>query len=282
MNGYRDELSSGVVPYGYLPSGEEEAAAWEEEPEVIEGEFREIPAVEVTPSSMERGEEEYPKVGPVRATGTQRRTEREIQRVKRAQLRAKRAQAETVTQDLRKKRFELGKARREEFYKTAGRISKAFAPAGAPGGAAQFYLGRPGRSLYVPERPTAEHLRESPAKRALQPHTERLRRATAPSTGTLMPIARTVAPSESLAQSPNYGFLRQFTLPSGTSKLEQAVFAEIRSNHDVDTLEHIRSELSKLGYGRAQVEQAMRALEGKGFIERQKLLPGRPPEYVVR
>lgn len=221
--------------------------------------------------------------------------------------------------DIAKKEKDVTAARKEEWArkygkykdvkgevtKTAGQISKAFAPAGAPGGVKRFYLGGAKESLYVPQAPSAERLREIPAKRALEPHIERLRRATAPGAGVTMPIARAVMPSERLAQQPQaallrqplqYGFLREAGRLksqgplgqvvsgqlSGTSKLEQAVFAEIKANNDVDTLEHIKAELTKLGYQRGDVEQAVRSLEQKGFVEKQKLLPGGQAEYVVR
>lgn len=300
-------LSSGE-PYGYLLSGkEEEEHVPYEESEAIEGEFREVPSGEEVGQS-ER-ESSLPKFGSGRGAKAQRQAEKEIQRVKRAQLRAKRAQAEDVTRAFEKAEWErkFGKYKdiRGEVTKTAGQISKALAPAGAPGGAARFYLGRPGRGLYVPGAPSAEGLREIPAKRALQPHTERLRRTTAPGAGTVMPIAGAALPSERLAQTPSYGLLRQplqygflreagrlkgggslgalaASQLSGTSRLEQAVFAEVRSNNDVDTLEHIKSELAKLGYSKTQVEVAVRSLERKGFIEKQRALPGDAAEYVTR
>jgi len=286
-------LDSGFEPYGYLPSGEDD-----EEP--IEGEFREFPdeGQEVEDEwkrthSIE--EEPSVRVEPARGTKAQRRAEKAIQEIRKAQLRAKQAQAEAITSEQRKKEWErrFGKYKdiKGEVTKTSGQVSRAFAPAGAPGGAAQFYLGRPGKGLYVPSTPSAEGLKEIPAKRALQPHTERLRRATAPGAGIMTPIARAVMPSERLAQQPQatllrqplqYGFLRQYTMPSGTSKLEQAVFAEIKSNGDVDTLEHIKTELARLGYQRSSVERAVRSLEQKGFVEKQKLLPSGVSEYVVR
>lgn len=282
MNGYGYELLEDGGPYGYLPPGQGE------EPGVIEGEYREVlPEVReepVTESFEPAGE--VPDIEEARRRRGAARLGEEYERERvQAAIAKQRLEREKLAKERlarKKAQFELGKARREEVSKTAGRISKAFAPAGAPGGVAQFYLGRPGKGLYVPSTPSAERLRENPAKRALVPHVERLRRAAAPGSGTMMPIAKAVAPGQRLAQPLQYGFLRQFALPSGSSRLEQAVFAEIRSNHDVDTMEHIKDELVKLGYGRPQIEQAVRSLEHKGFVEKQRQLPGGLVEYVVR
>lgn len=205
---------------------------------------------------------------PYMGSKAEREAEKEIQKTKKAQLRAKRAQAESITEDLKKKRREASKARRDEAAKRAGQVAKTFAPASAPGGVKKFYLGGASKDLYTPDRPSAEPLKHAPAGKALRPHTERLRRAVSPGEAVTMPIARMSVPSTTPAQLPEYGFLREMALPSGTSRLEHAVFAEIQANHDVDTAPHIKDEVARLGYRRSDIGGAIKTLVQKGFIEK--------------
>lgn len=226
--------------------------------------------------------------GPARRSGDRGAAAMELKLAK-AQAKAKLAQAEKEILATKKIKREMGAARRKEAFDMAGRISKAFAPK-TKMSASELYLGKASKSLYVPAKPSAEPLRQNAAGEMHQPRLERLRRAGSPGTGTTAPIARTVIPSTRLArepstaiaQKPEYGFLRQLALPSGTSRLEQLVFAEIVDNHDRDTMSHIKTEVGKLGYRASDVGGAVKSLVQKGFVEKTVDVPGEEPVFEVR
>ncbi len=288
---YRNALASGE-PYGYLPSGQEEEL---EDENVIEAEFWEVPPVEeveepVRPSTPFRSEEPLPRSS---------RGVEDVRREREAALAGEELARSSVEAALAKQKLETLKLEekkrkmRGERYKfvmgeVGGRaksLQKLGTLGGVPatqrkGGITDLYFGRAKGSLYVPETPTLRG--EAPIKSLARPQLERLRRATAPATGTSMAISRMTTPSGRGAEPLDFSFLREMAMPRGLSRVEHAAFAEIRANHDQDTLDHVVSELVKLGFARRDTETALRQLEQKGMVEKGKKLLGEPLVYSVR
>ncbi len=205
-----------------------------------------------------------------------------------------RAAKERKLEELKKLRAQRKKAEQETrlgLEKEAVRWGQRAAMLGGvpavqrPGGITSLYFGRPGRGLYTPSVPSAERLREIPAKRALRPDLGKLRQAAQlgipQSVPTDVQYARQLVAPPGRDRPLSYGFLREVTLPKGLSRIEQAAFNEIRANNDVDTLEHVKDELAKLGFSRFDTERAVQLLESKGLIRKQVEGPGEPPVYEI-
>ncbi len=295
-------------PAGLLPSGEygdefavepyedeeeEEFASPSEQENVVEGEFRELPAgtpIEEAPASVAGPTVSRPKspesMRDLRARREAARTSAELTEMEKA---AKKAQAEIEITRAARAREELSRARREnrlsgvkEVAGYAGKVSRVFAPSLGKKEKSELFFGKAKGSLYVPPTPTTTFLEEVPAKKLHKPQLEKVRRAGAPAAGTTTQIARTVPPPMvRQGQSPlNYGFLRaaggsgplnQIVAGQlqGGNKLEQLIYGVIQQNRDSATLEHVKSEMERLGYSRSDVEQALRNLQSQGFVERQ-------------
>lgn len=185
---------------------------------------------------------------------------RERREVARDRLQAKREQARKTAIEREKAEFELAKKKREEAAKTAGRVAKAFAPAGAPGGVARFYLGG----------------KDSPMRRATEPRLGALREEGRPKISERRIREASVPPTRREAPL-QYGFLRDVMAPKGLSQVEQAALREIADNNDVDTMRHIEDELSQMGYSRQAVSRAVRSLESKGVVVK----AGKPAVYEL-
>ena len=297
-------------PAGYLSAGEYgdefavEPYGGEEEEDFVEGEFREIPSdartYELPLEASSSGERSATSPQqPIRPTGSsirdlraRREAAKRGSEIAETEKAAKKAQAELEILRAERARVELSKAKREsriagvrEVGGYAGRIAQVFSPSLGKKEKVDLYFGKAKGSLYVPPTPTTTFLEEIPAKRALQPHIEKLRRAGAPASGIATRIAGTVAPpTVRPGQSPlNYGFLREASrLKSegplgqlvagslqGGSRLEQLIFAAIRENNDQDTIEHVKDEVERLGYKRSDIEAAVRSLQQQGFVEKQ-------------
>lgn len=236
-----------------------------------------------------------PRTGP---TKSRRAAEHELRAsevelsVAEAEKAAKKAQAEMeitraarAKEELKRARIESRQARVKEIAGYAGKISRVFSPSLGKKEKAELFFGKAKGSLYTPPTPTTEFLQEIPAKQLHKPQLERVRRAGAPASGVTTQIARTVPPPMARqGQSPlNYGFLREVSALRSTgplgqmatrqlqggNRLEQLIFGFVQQNQDADTLEHVKSEMEKLGYQRSDTEQALRNLQSQGFIERQ-------------
>lgn len=204
------------------------------------------------------------------------------------QLEINKARKESIAAD--KAAFELGQAKRKDIAANAGRAARIFSPNVDKKTRDMLYFGKAAKNLYVPPAPSTDILREPPVKKTLLPQLGRLRHAGSPSAGVTTRIAGTVArPGQAtapipkdLAQPLQFGLLRKITLPSGTSRLEQAIFAQLQSNQDSDTMDHIKTEVRRLGYRDSVIEQGVRTLEQQGLVEKQKLLgPGSSAVYTV-
>ena len=278
----------GPKPYGYLPPPPEEEV---EEPEVVEAEYRmmEEPTIITPPEErvpVEPGDREK-----LRRKREAARFAEELER-KRGEAALAKQKSELLKLEaektrLSRARYELGRERRKE---TVAMLKKAAALGGVPsverpGGIRTMYFGMPKKGLYAPPTPKPPFTGEMPAKEALRPRLEGLRRATM--LGPAERVPTDVGYAWRLVTPPgrrgalDYTFLKELAMPRGLSRLEQYAFAEIGANDDRDTLQHIVAELAKLGVSRKQAEEAVKKLLEKGMVKKTRDFKGEAPVYEV-
>ena len=272
--------SGEIVPYG------------EEEP--IEGDFRELSDEEVIhlwinlpgePSDEEPvpdwfgGTEAAPPPPPgvtqtrepresLRDWWKRQRDERERKRWAGREEEHKRLMEEISRRGLELKLEELKGKRREERAKGRrkwGKVGKAVVQATVPGKPhPRWYIPKAMPEYYVPggrvrklTDPTG-----APAGYMHTPHLHSLQRAGAPPpTAAVKAPFRDVERFEGLGTA--MGRLRELErFPS----VDQAVYAEIHANGDIDTPSHVRREVGQLGFSRSEIDIALKRLREAGLV----------------
>ena len=179
-----------------------------------------------------------------------------------------------------KEREFRGKYRKGPPIKKAWGVTKELLGPRAPLVGKGFYIPKPQKELYVP-RPREEWYPPGPTSSIAEvqkPNLELLRREGA------LPVRGIQRPSPGLARQEGLGSalarLRKASIMPLT-RVENAALAEIRSNGDVDNLQHIVSELSQLGISRAEAEGAVRSLLKRGLVRGVVESRGEKPVYEV-
>jgi hypothetical protein len=236
---------------------------------------------------------EYPSYTPGQIRAQESATAYQRERLEAERRALKRAERKAEKEEQRAdKRFEWERSeasakRRERVKKevsgAAKGLQKFLTLGGMPATSAkqrgEFYFGKPNKDLYVPSTPSVTPIKRSPAGAAHKVDTSELKARTVLRGGEF--ARRLVEPPGRHSES--FDLLRRLNTPSGNSPLEQLVLAEIKDNNDHDTMEHIKTEVSKKGYNRQDVEKAVKLLESRGFIEKQRpALPSGQPEYILR
>jgi len=256
--------------------GEEEPKVVGEEPEVIEGEFRDVEEDSLLKEGlgsrfrswregrrrafMEEVRRKAKKWGfPEPATYEEARDiAREIKRYEEfeeSERRAKVAEAKAHERGFRRK---YGR----EPLRVFSRAYKAVAGPKRPV-SSEWYIPKARKEVYVPGvprwRPTTEFV---PAGGAHRPQLGMLRSA-----GTPPPSTRIKVPFRDIERLEGLG-----TAMGRLRKLEefpavdQAVYAEIRANGDIDTPSHVRREVGQLGFSRKEIDTSLKRLRDLGLV----------------
>lgn len=265
-----------IVPYDYRFEEEWEGPPTvEPEPEIVEGEFYEMPP----------GEEDEKKAK------RRRQLEKEVgkKRVREQEVSGLREKAER--EELRKEIRRYRRQYRPGIPEMAKKIQTIATLGGVP------RIRKETRELYVPRAPKGMYVptgmrrltqiggeAETTLQEVTMPKLGRLQRAGAPvpvPTRAPVPVARAMAlpsrpgvgvPSEGLisvkGQTVSLGLLREITMPKGLMPVERYAYAEIVGNGDSDTFKNVVSELAALGISRRDAEQAIKALLQKGLVRR--------------
>ena len=75
--------------------------------------------------------------------------------------------------------------------------------------------------------------------------------------------------------------LRELVMPPNLRPAEQAAFAEIHRNGDVDTRKNVTTDLRQLGFSSREADGAITSLERKGHIEKTGMRQDGSPEFQI-
>jgi hypothetical protein len=296
-----ETIEGPAMPTALMERHLEWAPPIEEQPSVVEGEFREIP-LQFEPKREETKEGKKRRKELEEEAGRQRKFEREMEGLTEKEALAKRQATLASLKEAKGKYAYIGRERtRKEVGTYAKAAQKIATLGGVPMGKEarkELYFGRVKGTLYTPKAPSSLSSKLQPIREVSEPEYEILQRESTPRLGRLQeegaprsiegealrrtPLLQAAGGLVSLkGQGVALGLLRKMTMPQGLMPIERYAYAEILGNNDRDTMRHISSELAAIGVSRKDSEQAVKSLLSKGLVKKTYEARGEKPIYEV-